>query len=213
MTEPDLEDTGTAGAKVPPPPTVSETRFAAAKVETEELGYRRRQARVQLEEAGGRHQKGHFKEWALRTTQRGKSAPVDLLGELGELGFAWRDIARLLGVSVQAIQKWRRGEGVTGNNRQKIASLLAACDLIADHYGTEEVASWFEMPLAQGAPVTPLDLWAAGQHELVFDFASNQVDAEAILSAADPGWRERYHSDFEVFRADDGKLAIRPKGS
>jgi Helix-turn-helix len=209
----ELEDIGTAGADLAPPPPISETRFSAAKVKTNDLGYRRSLARIELQEAGELLQQSYIKEWALRTAQRGRSAPIDLLADLGELGFAWRDVARMVGVSVQAIQKWRRGEGVSGENRLKIASVLAACDLIMEQHGISQIASWFEMPLAPGAPITPLDLWAAGQHDLVFDFASNQVDAQAILSASDPEWRERYRSDFEVFRADDGRLAIRPKGN
>jgi transcriptional regulator with XRE-family HTH domain len=209
--QPDLEDTGTAGVDVPPPPTVPATSFAAAKVETQELGYRRKVARVNLEDVEQRYQDSYFHEWALRTAQRGKAAPAELLRELGELGFAWRDIAGLLGVSVQALQKWRRGENVTGLRRREIASLLAACDLITEHNGIEEVASWFEMPLSDLAPIAPFDLWLAGRHELLFDAASQQVSEEEILTDFDPEWRERYESGFEVFRAADGKLALRPK--
>lgn len=211
MAQPELEDTGTAGVDVRPPPAVPATSFAAAKVETEELGYRRKVARVNLEVAEERHQESYFNEWTHRTTQRGKAAPAELLRELGEMGFAWRDIAQLLGVSVQALQKWRRGENVTGLRRREIASLLAACDLITEHHGIEEVASWFEMPLGH-SPITPFDLWIGGRYELLFDAASDQVDDETLLGAFDPQWRERYASNFEVFRAADGKLAIRPKG-
>ena len=35
---------------------------------------------------------------------------------------------------------------------------------------------------------------------------------EQVLDAWNPDWRERYRSDFEVFVAGDGNLAIRPKG-
>jgi transcriptional regulator with XRE-family HTH domain len=210
VSQPDLEDTGTAGSDVRVPPAVSATNFAAARVETQELGYRRKVARASLEDAEEQHQEGYFNEWALRTGQRGKTAPAELLRQLGDLGFAWRDVARLLGVSVQALQKWRRGESVTGIRRRQIASLLAACDLIREHDGIEEVASWFEMPL-NDSPITPFDLWIGGRYDLVFEAASDQVDEESILTAFDPQWRERYASNFEVFRAADGKLALRPK--
>src|SRR5215211_7840791 len=46
VSQPELEDTGTAGLDVRPPPAVPATSFAAAKVETQELGYRRKAARV-----------------------------------------------------------------------------------------------------------------------------------------------------------------------
>ena len=82
---------------------------------------------------------------------------------------------------------------------------------MTDHYGVQEIASWFEMPLLSGAPVTPIDLWAGGRSDLVFDYASGHSDSEQVLTSWDPRWRERYRSDFEVFRAGDGQLSIRPK--
>ncbi|MEO6626997.1 MAG: hypothetical protein ABIP03_00360 [Aquihabitans sp.] len=161
---------------------------------------------------GELHQRSHYDEWNARTSQRGRSSAQDLLAELAGLGFAWRDVARLVGVSVPAIQKWRRGEGTTGANRQKVASLLAACDLVSKHYGIQEVASWFEMPILLGVPLAPIDLWAEGRHDLAFDYASGHMDADQVLATWDPQWRDRYRSDFEVFRAEDGQLSVRPKG-
>ncbi len=134
-----------------------------------------------------------------------------MLAELAELGFAWRDVARMARVTVQAIQKWRRGAGISGENRHGIASLLAACDLVAERYGIQGVASWFEMPLLPGVPVTPIDLWGAHRPDLVFDYASGHTGPEQILTAWDPEGRDRYRSSFEVFRAEDGRLSIRPK--
>lgn len=201
---------GTAGTEIKSPPWLSETR-TVAKVITEDIGVIRQQARHLHEASGELHQRSHYHEWTARTTQRGRSSTQELLEELADLGFAWRDVARLLGVSVPAIQKWRRGEGTTGENRHKVASLLAACDLVAEHNGIQEVASWFEMPLSFAAPVTPIDLWAGGRPDLVFDYASGHTDSEQILASWDPHWRERYRSDFEVFRAGDGQLSIRPK--
>jgi transcriptional regulator with XRE-family HTH domain len=145
------------------------------------------------------------------TADRGKASITEMLAELADLGFAWRDIARLVGVTVAAVQKWRRGEGATGESRRRVASLLAACDLIAEHYEVREIASWFEMPLVGEAPVTPIDLYVEERVDLVFDYASGHADPEQILSDFDPRWRERYRSDFEVFRAADGQLSIRPK--
>jgi hypothetical protein len=155
--------------------------------------------------------RSHYLEWTAGTSRRGRSSARDLLQEFADLGFAWRDVARLVGVSVPAVQKWRRGEGTTGENRLEVASLLAACDLMAEHYGIQEIASWFEMRLLSGVPVTPIVLWAGDRPDLVFDYASGHTDPEQILTSWDPQWRDRYRSDFEVFRADDGQLSIRPK--
>lgn len=198
-----------AGTDIQPPPPLPETRTVA--VLTEGIGIVRMQVRTLQETTDELHQRSHYSEWNTRTNVWGRSGMRGMLDELADLGFAWRDLARLVGVSVPAIQKWRRGEGTTGEHRQEVASLLAACDLVAVHYGIQEVASWFEMPLQIGVPVSPIDLWAARRPDLVFDFASGHADSEQILTAWDPDWPQRYRSDFEVFRAGDEQLSIRPK--
>jgi hypothetical protein len=207
----DLVDNGTVGSDLRLPPLLRPESQTAAAVATDELGYLRHRARALQEEVDKTHHRSHFAEWIGRTAQRGRSSPAELLEELGELGFAWRDIARLVGVTVQAIQKWRRGARTTGEHRSRIASLLAACDLVTAHYEIQEVASWFEMPILEGIPVTPIELWEAHRPDLVFDYASGHSDAEQTLTSWDPEWRERYRSDFEVFRAEDGQLSIRLK--
>ena len=207
----DLVDNGTVGSDlILPPLLLPETQTAAAVV-TNDLGYLRQRARDLHEQIDQTHQRSHFAEWIGRASQRGRSSPADMLEELGELGFAWRDIARLIGVTVQAIQKWRRGARTTGENRHRIAGLLAACDLVTAHYEIQEVASWFEMPILDGIPVTPIELWEAHRPDLVFDYASGHSDAEQTLTGWDPEWRERFRSDFEVFRHEDGQQSIRLK--
>ncbi|MGH3972237.1 MAG: hypothetical protein ACRDS9_02765 [Pseudonocardiaceae bacterium] len=206
----DLLDPGTAGTDINPPPSLTKTETVAA-VRTEGFGYIRGRVRHLHETSGELHQQSQYAEWNARTNTRGRASTQEMLDELADLGFAWRDIAKLVDVSVAAMQKWRRGDGTTGENRQKVASLLAACDLVCEHYGIREVASWFEMPLQLGVPVTPVDLWAGGRPDLLLDFASGHTDSEQILTDWDPQWRDRYRSDFEVFRAVDGQRSIRPK--
>lgn len=204
-------DTGTAGRDLTPTPSISETK-TEAEVLTEDIGFHRTRSRFLTEEAADLHQRSHSVEWRIGTAARQRSSTADLLAELGDLGFAWRDIARLVGVSVAAVQKWRKGDGATGESRRKVASLLAACDLIAEHYAVQEIGSWFETPLVADAPITPIDLYVQNRTDLVFEHASGHVDPEQLMTAFDPEWRGRYASDFEVFRAADGDLSIRPKG-
>lgn len=201
----------TVAGDVEPAPFIPETQTTVATVLTNDVGHHRSCARNLTANLDDLHKRSHHHEWVARTNERKRATTQDMLVELAELGFAWRDIARLIGVSVPAIQKWRRGEGTTGDNRIKVASLLAACDLITEHYMIQEVASWFEMPVLLGIPVTPVDLWASGRPDLVLEHASNHSKPEHVLSAWDPEWRERFRSDFEVFEAGDGELAIRPK--
>jgi hypothetical protein len=102
---------------------------------------------------------------------------------------------------------------MSGEHRGRLAELLAACKMLTeDHNCIPEIASWFETPILQGIPVTPMDLWVSGEAELVFEYGLGHVnDPEQLLTRWDPEWRERYRSDFEVFRADDGQLSIRLK--
>ncbi len=189
---------------------LTETRFTPTRLTTE-VGGIRSVTRALHDDVDDLHKRTHEDEWRTAAAERGKASVMSMLTELGDLGFTWRDIARMVGVSVPAMQKWRKGAKASGDSRIRVASLLAACDLIQSHYMVDEIASWFEMPLFPSAPVTPITLYAADRADLVFEFASGHVDPEALLSEFDPDWRERYRSDFEVFDAGDGHRSIRMK--
>jgi len=203
-------DGGTAGKSINSS-ALSELTQTAARL-NEAVGGHRSDARVLHENADQMHHKTSEVEWRTLTLERAKSSVTTMLNELAGLGFAWRDIAQLVHVTVPAVQKWRRGEKASGESRQRLASLLAACDLVVNHYFVEDVASWFEMPLVASVPVTSITLYAADRADLVFDHANGHADPEAILTQFDPDWRERYRSDFEVFEAADGHPSIRMKG-
>lgn len=192
-------------------PTLTEARATASRLMTE-VGGNRSVARTLHQDFDDLHKRITDVEWRTAAAERSKASVASMLAELADLGFAWRDIARMVGVSVPAVQKWRRGEKASGDSRSRLASLLAACDLIAGRYLIDEIASWFEVPLSSSAPVTPIVLYSANRADLVFEFASGHVDPEALLSEFDPDWRERHRSDFEVFEAGDGNRSIRMKG-
>ena len=155
------------------------------------------------------HQHGHMLEWESRTQEAAHKSVGSLVEELAELGFSWSDLAKMIGVTVPAVRKWRAGGNATGTSRRDLAALQAACALIGEKYQIEEVASWFEVPLSAWSPITPIDLYAAGHRSELFDYASGHVDAEQILSEFDPDWREKGRSTHEVFRSKDGDKAIR----
>lgn len=174
---------------------------------TDVIGGGRSMARALEVEYDDLHRRSLDIEWRKKTAEMGRKSVMNLLEELSELGFSWRDIARMVHVSVPAIRKWRRGGSSSGDNRRSLASLLAVCDLITNHFMVDEIASWFEMPLP-GAPVTPIDLYVADRTDLVFDYASGQTDPERLLDEFDPQWREHYRSDFDVVTASDGNFSI-----
>lgn len=151
-------------------------------------------------------------EWRIRTAHHARLGnALAALTALADMGLAWRDISKLIGVSVPAVQKWRRGGEIANENKIKIFGLAAVFDLLAAPLQIHDGGSWFQVPLSPDAPITPIDLWAAGKEELVFELAHENTNPDAVLDKFDPAWRERYRSDFEVFRADDGDLSVRTK--
>jgi transcriptional regulator with XRE-family HTH domain len=178
---------------------------------TDHAGHLRERVQLLRQDVEKAHQDTIMVEWRLLSNRRAALSVKSLLQEISDLGFAWRDVARLMGVSVAAVQKWRKGESATGANRRKLATLLAACDLISTHYLIQELASWFETPIVEAAPITPLDLWLTGNQKLFFEHAASHQDPIDTMNSFDPDWKEKYRSRFESFRDDDGNLGLRMK--
>jgi transcriptional regulator with XRE-family HTH domain len=150
-------------------------------------------------------------EAQLNNRARGiaKRSAIEMLDELAGQGFAWRDIARLAGVSVPAVRRWRQGESPTGPHLLVIARLLAFTNILRVEHLVSDVAAWMEMPLVPEAPLTGMDLAADGRFADLADLAAGHENPEDLLDRWQPGWRGRYDSDFEVFEAADGELGLR----
>ncbi|MCC2319732.1 hypothetical protein [Cellulomonas xiejunii] len=136
-----------------------------------------------------------------------------MLDELSEHGFAWRDVARMMGVTVPALQKWRRGEGMAADNRAKLARIAGLIEMLESRF-VSEPASWLEMQVEPGVALTPLDLIVAGRDDLVLELATESDTAarEAIYSEYNAHWRSEYvDAAFESFAAADGMMSIRPR--
>ncbi|MDP9276120.1 MAG: hypothetical protein M3O99_11070 [Chloroflexota bacterium] len=149
-----------------------------------------------------------------RAAVLGMQDPSEILDTLGmEYGLSWSTVARMIGVTPTAIRKWRRGEQITGLNRQRLALLLAFLELLKSPFPIPDPASWLDMPLSADATLTPADLYAANRRDLLVDFASRRQGAHAVLDAYDAEWRTRYAVDsrFEVVRAPDGELSLAEK--
>ncbi len=207
-----LVEKGTVGGEITPAPVLPQTDTPTLAQLTEEVGFLNNQAKLLHNDAAELHKDVLFKEWTAATTALVRLDMPSLLSRLADCGFAWRDIARMIGVSVPAVQKWRRGGSVSGQSRTAAAAAAAACEVITRHYLVQDIASWFEAPIVVGYPITPLDLYAAGLVHLVFQLASGNADAEAVLTAFDADWRQTYRSEFEVFEVD-GERALRPRES
>ena len=121
-----------------------------------------------------------------------------------------RDIARVVGVSTPALRKWRLGGTATGENRRRVATLVAFCDIAGSRFSISDVACWLEAPLDPQTPLTGLDLMAGGRFDLVLQLVRDRdPDPQAVLDEFEPNWRDRYSSPVEVFTGPDGLPGLR----
>ncbi|TDN92219.1 hypothetical protein EV279_1737 [Microbacterium sp. BK668] len=138
---------------------------------------------------------------------------VELLSVLSDSGLAWRDVAKLAGVTVPAVQKWRRGEGMSGARRLALARIVAMLDILGEHF-VSDPASWLEMPVKDGVAISRLQLLAQGRFDLVLlliaDDTAPAVEVDRILDEYDADWRSTLIDDqFESFLASDGVVSIK----
>lgn len=140
------------------------------------------------------------------------TAVLDLLAELhNRVGLEWRRIARLLAVSVPALNKWRIGGGLAPESEQGLRRLVAFCELLAEA-GVQDVAAWFLARPMQEAPFTRADLYQVGAAGDLLDSVYRGSDARELLDRWLPRWREALSSGtfFQpiVTFDDDGSVTI-----
>jgi hypothetical protein len=172
---------------------------------------RDRSVEVQGDVADG-HQRARTQELNKRTLAIALRDPRDLLDELANVrGLSWAAIARLVGVTDTAVRKWRKGIPMTGENRRRLAGVIAFLDLVGEALNPlHDASSWLEIPLADETTLTPVDLYGHGNANLLLDWASGRLDPTAMLDEFDPEWRARYSpsSRFTLEIDDDGMPVI-----
>lgn len=178
----------------------------------EEAGHLRNTARVLSNDVADLHHRAMAVQLEARTDEAAKRSVGDLLDELADLGMPWREIARLVGVTVPAVRKWRQGEPATGAHRRAVARLLSFVDVLRSDHFVQDVPSWLEMPLST-SNTTGLDVYALGRSDLLLEHAANHISSDEVLDGINVGWREETDNRFEVFTADDGGQGIRPRRS
>ena len=183
------------------------TRTSQDKL-VERAGFLHSMTRVLSDDAADLHQRTIEIQIRSRSEEAAKRAALDLLNELADDGLAWRDIARLVGVTVPAVRKWRQGDPPTGAHRKAIAGLLAFIDVLRSDHQIMDVPSWLEMPLIDSS-VTGLDVYAAGLVEPLVMHAAGHISAEQLLDQYDPSWRSATDNRFEIITAADGQAAVR----
>ena len=132
-----------------------------------------------------------------------------------ERGMAWVDVARMIGVSVPALRKWRKETGdATAENHTKLSTLVAFLNTLEEIH-VPHPAAWFSLPILKDYSVTPSDLYCEGGFALVplLDFAAGNINAPHLLDEVDSQWRRKYHSEFEAYEAEDGQMSLRRRES
>lgn len=169
-------------------------------------------------EASRGHRRALMQLLETQTQSVAKRDVIRLLRELSDRGFSWRDIARLVGVSVPALRKWRQGEQPSGENRKAIARLVALAETLEQQFLVKDMASWMEIPIHDHhddyTPISCLDLYAAGRADLILDYGANRItDPHELLDDFDPYWRKKFAAEWEVFDVGDGSFGVRQRGN
>jgi hypothetical protein len=146
----------------------------------------------------------------LREANRLRSAPELLRDLASRWGVAWADAARMLKVSVPALRKWRTSGGVSPENLDRLAGLVAFL-LILDQVAVSSPARWIAVPLCEGYTVTPRHLYSVANAAALVDHAAGNVSAVELLDELAPDWREAYRSEYEAFLAADGQFSLRSR--
>lgn len=182
------------------------------------LGMLRDRARMLDEDAANVHDSVvHWHHDALLHDHRRtadalmREDPVRLLERLHEAGYAWRHVARLVGVSVPALRKWRRRDATpTSDNRRAIAELIALHEKLCA-LAVADPAGWLDAPLS-GTPVTGMDLVIERRWDLLLSLANGHLDAAAALDQYRADWRTAFDSDWEAIVDEAGEPRIRRRG-
>jgi transcriptional regulator with XRE-family HTH domain len=182
---------------------------------TRALSLRADWLRTEVETLGGEVQElhGEARERDLtdRTFEKTRKSVSGLLEELaGGRGMGWSDIAEVVGVSISAIRKWRKGGDASPESRSKLARIAALLDVLEEKGLVQDPAAWMEMdlPLDSGYFIRPLDLYLEGHVLALIDLAEQRQTVTQVLDQVKPNWRTN-RSDFEVFVDTDGQRSIR----
>ena len=132
-----------------------------------------------------------------------------LLQELStDRGLGWSEIARLCGVSVSAVRKWRAGESISPEHRWSLARLASFLDLLQEVGPVDEPAGWLNMRLSDQTTVTAADLYIAGHPQDLLEHAQGLLEVEQLLDRCAPDWRTASRSEWKIVELPDGERVL-----
>ena len=143
-----------------------------------------------------------------RTSTKSRLSTELLLQELStDRGLGWSEIARLSGVSVSAVRKWRAGESISSDRRRSLARLASFLDLLEEG-PVSEPAGWLNMRLSDQTTVTAADLYIAGHPQDLLEHAQGHLEVEQLLDRCAPDWRSASRSEWKIVELPDGERAL-----
>lgn len=190
------------------PERVSQTDVATLNRDVAHLRDRASVLHANTRSLHGRTQQRELDELA---TQRMQEASPSLLDELSmDRGLAWAHIARLVGVSVPALRKWRLGHPPAAENRRRIAELCAFMALL-ERFPVEEPAGWLEARVTSISTLTGLDLYLTeGGPVALLEYAGHRCSLNDLLDTQVPDWQTRFASDskLRIVNTEDGGRSL-----
>lgn len=169
-----LEETYFAGT--------TRTRISNAE-RTERDAGRRRHELVQAGRDGAEWHEATLRSLLThKTDEKARAGLQGLLSELTEQhGLGWSEIARLVGVSVPAIRKWRRGGDITPSRLSSLARLAAFLEML-DEEAIRDAPAWLNMPFDDcDGGTSKSAIYAAGGALDLLLYAKSYIDYEELM--------------------------------
>lgn len=161
---------------------------------------------VKLEE----EHRGYYADLITKTAREmAKRSSKDLLDVLAtDYGFAWVDIAQMLGVSVPALRKWRTNGNATPTNHRRLSELAAFVHSLVTVGAIESPANWLLLPPLKEFTLTPKEIYTSESAPFILDYACGNISAETMFDEVEKGWRQTHRSSYETRQFDDGSSGI-----
>lgn len=142
-----------------------------------------------------------------------QKAPTNVLKHMtDELGVGQLGAGRAIGVTPTAIRKWRRGEPIRPEHRDRLAQFAALLGELQDA-GIYDPAGWISIPVSAESFVTPIHMFTKGRGDLAVLLGAGAAEPQEVLDLFDPHWRTRYavDPDYDVVTLLDGSRSAVPR--
>lgn len=159
---------------------------------------------------------GQWHEQTLRDLLRQKADDKARLGlsalltDLTETyGLGWSELARLVGVSVPAVRKWRLGGDISPPKLSAVSRLAAFLELLGAE-GVQDPAAWLNLPLEgeNSSLITKTQIYTSGHPADLLLYAKQHLSQRQLLERSE--LKEPPPSRNAMLLADDAHLSIVP---